>query len=159
MYRGSYIFNFNIEKMKHTKQKQNEMLADYDFKSWTKENLRNDRYTITDVDAVLRDTTDNGTNRIMLVEKKCYNAEVKECQAITYRIIDALIREGLKSCGGEIEIKICGRMQQTKVEYLGTHLLQLSNATFDESEFKFDRETVSLSELVSRLNFENQTST
>jgi hypothetical protein len=145
--------------MKHTKEKQNEMLADYDFKQWTKNNLRKDNFTITDVDAVIRDTTDNGTNRIMLIEKKSYNAEPRECQSITYRILHALLTKGIDACNGEIEIKICGKNQMTKVEYLGTHLLQLSNATFDESEFKFDRETVSLSQLVETLNFENQSST
>ena len=36
----------------------------------------------------------------------------------------------------EIEIKICGKNQKTKVEYLGTHLLQLSNATFENSNFR-----------------------
>ena len=143
-----------------TKEKQNDWLADYDYHKWTRENLRNDgKFCISDIDSVIRDTTDNGTNRIMLIEKKCYNAEPKECQAITYRILDALIREGLKATDGKVNIKICGRMQQTKIEYLGTHLLQLSNATFDESEFKFDRETVSLSQLIDTLNFTNQTST
>jgi len=145
--------------MEHTKEKQNEMLFDYDFKEWTKNNLRKDRYTITDVDAIIRDTTDNGTNRIMLVELKRFNSEPRENQCISYRILHELITKGIDACNGEIEIKICGKNQMTKVEYLGTHLLQLSNATFDESEFKFDRETVSLSELIDTLNFTNQTST
>jgi hypothetical protein len=142
-----------------TKEEQNNWLFDYDWHEWTANNLRKDRYTITDIDAVIRDTTDNGTNRIMLVEKKAFNSEPRECQCISYRILDALIKKGIEASGGEIEIKICGRMQQTKIEYRGTHLLQLSNATFDESEFKFDRETVSLSELIDTLNFTNQTST
>ena len=143
--------------MRHSKEKQNEMLADYDFHNWTRENLRNDgRFTISDIDSVIRDRTDDNVNRIMILEKKAYNSEVKECQAITYRIIDALIREGLKACGGTIEIEICGRKQPTKVEFLGTHLLQLSNATFDESEFKFDRKDVNLSQLIDTLNFTNQ---
>lgn len=146
--------------MKHTKEKQQEMLADYDYHNWTKENLRNDgRYTISDIDSVIRDRTYDGTNRIMLIEKKCFNAEVKECQAITYRIIDALIRKGLEFTNGEIEIKICGRNQKTKVEYLGTHLLQLSNATFEDSNFTFDRQNIDLSQLIDTLNFNNQTST
>ena len=146
--------------MKYTKekQKQNEMLADFDFKSWTKENLRNDgKYTISDIDSVIRDTTDNGTNRIMLVEKKAFNSEPRECQCITYRILDALIREGLKATDGKVNIRICGRMQETKVEYRGTHLLQLSDATFDQSSFKFDRKDVDLSQLIDKLNFTNQT--
>jgi len=143
-----------------TKEKEQEMLADYDYHNWTKENLRNDgRYTISDIDSVIRDRTDDNVNRIMILEKKCFNAEVKECQAVTYRLIDALIREGLKSCGGEIEIKICGKNQKTKVEYLGTHLLQLSNATFEDSNFKFDRQNIDLSQLIETLNFTNQTST
>ena len=143
--------------MKHTKEKQNEFLADYDWHEWTANNLRNDKFTITDVDAVLRDTTDNGTNRIMLIEKKCYDAEPKECQCITYRILEALIREGLAACDGKVNIKICGKMRETKVQYLGTHLLQLSNATFEESEFKFDRESESQSQQIDTLNFTNET--
>ena len=143
--------------MKHTKEKQNEFLADYDWHEWTANNLRNDKFTITDIDAVIRDTTDNGTNRIMILEKKCYNSEVKESQAITYRIIDALIREGLAACDGKVNIKICGKMRETKVQYLGTHLLQLSNATFEESSYKFDRRDMDLSQLIDTLNFTNQT--
>ena len=146
--------------MKYTKEKQQEMLADYDFHNWTRENLRNDgRFTISDIDSVIRDRTEDGTNRIMLLEKKCYNAEPKECQNITYRILDALIRKGLEFTNGEIEIKICGRNQKTKVEYLGTHLLQLSDATFEQSDFKFDRKDVDLSQLIDTLNFTNQTTT
>jgi hypothetical protein len=140
-----------------TKEKEQEMLADYDWHEWTKNNLRKDRYTITDIDAVIRDTMPDGTNRIQIIEKKCYNAEPRECQCITYRILDALIREGLKATDGKVNIKICGRMQQISVEYLGTHLLQLSNATFDQSEFKFDREDVDLSTLIDKLNFTNHT--
>ena len=147
--------------MKHnrSKEEQNEFLADYDWHEWTANNLRNDKFTITDIDAVIRDTTPDGTNRIMILEKKCYNSEVKECQAITYRIIDALIREGLKSCKGTIEIDICGRKQLTKVDFLGTHLLQLSDATFEQSDFKFDRKDVNLSQLIDTLNFTNQSTT
>ena len=145
--------------MEHTKEKQNEMLFDYDFKEWTKNNLRKDRYTITDVDAIIRDTTDDGTNRIMLVELKRFYSEPRENQCISYRILHALITKGIDACNGEIEIKICGKNQMTRVEYLGTHLLQLSNATFDESEFKFDRKDVDLSTLIETLNFNNQTST
>jgi len=146
-----------MTKMKHSKEKQNDMLADYNWHEWTANNLRKDKYTITDIDAVIRDTTDNGTNRIMLIEKKCFNADVKESQAVTYRIIDALIREGLKACDGKVDIKICGKMRETKVEYLGTHLLQLSNETFENSDFKFDRKDVDLSQLIDKLNFTNQT--
>ena len=144
--------------MKHnrSKEEQNEFLADYDWHEWTANNLRNDKFTITDIDAVIRDTTDNGTNRIMLIEKKCYDAEPKECQCITYRILDALIREGLKATDGKVNIKICGKMREQKIEYLGTHLLQLSNATFEESDFKFDRKDVDLSQLIDTLNFKNQ---
>jgi hypothetical protein len=142
------------------KRKEQEMLADYDYHTWTKENLRNDgRYTISDIDSVIRDRTDDGTNRIMILEKKCFNAEVKECQAVTYRLIDALIRKGLEACNGEIEIKICGKNQKTKVEYFGTHLLQLSDATFEQSDFKFDRKDVNLSQLIDTLNFTNQSTT
>ena len=142
------------------KRKEQEMLADYDYHNWTKENLRNDgRYTISDIDSVIRDRTDDGTNRIMILEKKCFNAEVKECQAVTYRIIDALIREGLKSCKGTIEVEICGRKQPTKVDFLGTHLLQLSDATFENSDFKFDRKDVDISTLIQTLNFTNQSTT
>jgi len=143
--------------MKHTKEKQNSMLADYDWHEWTATNLRKDKFTITDVDAVLRDTMPDGTNRIMLIEKKCYDAEPRECQCITYRILDALIKEGLKATDGKVNIKICGKMRETNVQYLGTHLLQLSNATFEESEFKFDRKDVNLSQLIDTLNFTNQT--
>jgi len=145
--------------MKHnrSKEKQQEMLADYDYHNWTKENLRNDgRYTISDIDSVIRDRTDDGTNRIMLIEKKCFNAEPRENQKITYRILDALIREGLKACNGTIEIEICGRKQPTKVDFLGTHLLQLSDATFENSDFKFDRKDVDISTLIQTLNFTNQ---
>jgi len=142
--------------MEHTKEKQNEMLADYDFKSWTKENLRNDgKFSISDIDAVIRDTTDSGITRFQLVEKKCYNSEPRENQSITYRILHALLTKGIESCNGEIEIKICGRMQQISVEYHGTHLLQLSDATFDQSSFKFDRRDVDLSTLIDKLNFTN----
>ena len=140
-----------------TKEKQNSWLADYNWHEWTKNNLRKDRYTISDIDAVIRDTTDDGTNRIMLIEKKCFNAEPRECQAITYRILDALIREGLKATDGKVNIKICGRMQETKVEYRGTHLLQLSNATFEDSNFTFDRQNIDLSQLIDTLNFTNHT--
>jgi hypothetical protein len=160
MYNRGNLYFFNIEKMEHTKQKQNEMLADYDFKSWTKENLRNDgKFSISDIDSVIRDTTDKGITRFQLIEKKCFNAEPRENQAITYRILHELITKGIDACNGEIEIKICGKNQMTKVEYLGTHLLQLSDATFDKSEFKFDRKPVSLKQLVETLNFENHTST
>jgi len=139
-----------------TKEKQNDWLADYDFKSWTKENLRNDgRYTISDIDSVIRDRTDDNVNRIMILEKKCFFAEVKECQAVTYRILDALIRKGLEASDGKVNIKICGKMRETKVEYHGTHLLQLSDATFDQSSFKFDRRDVDLSTLIDKLNFTN----
>ena len=140
-----------------TKEKEQEMLADYDWHEWTKNNLRKDRYTITDIDAVIRDTMPDGTNRIQIIEKKAFNSEPRECQCITYRILDALIREGLKATDGKVNIKICGRMQQISVEYLGTHLLQLSNATFDQSEFKFDREDVDLSTLIDKLNFTTHT--
>jgi hypothetical protein len=140
-----------------TKEKQNDWLADYDWHEWTANNLRKDRYTITDIDAVIRDTMPDGTNRIQIIEKKAFNSEPRECQCITYRILDALIREGLKATDGKVNIKICGRMQQISVEYLGTHLLQLSNATFDQSEFKFDREDVDLSTLIDKLNFTNHT--
>ena len=143
--------------MRNTKEEQNSWLADYNWHEWTKNNLRKDRYTISDIDAVIRDTTDDGTNRIMLIEKKCFNAEPRECQAITYRILDALIREGLKATDGKVNIKICGRMQETKVEYRGTHLLQLSNATFEDSNFTFDRQNIDLSQLIDTLNFTNQT--
>ena len=148
--------------MKHnrSKEKQQEMLADYDYHNWTKNNLRNDgRFTISDIDSVIRDRTNDNVNRIMILEKKCFNAEVKECQAVTYRLIDALIRKGLEACNGEIEIKICGKNQKTKVEYLGTHLLQLSDATFEQSDFKFDRKDVNLSQLIDTLNFTNQSTT
>ena len=144
-------------KQNRSKEEQNEFLADYDWHEWTANNLRNDKFTITDIDAVIRDTTDNGTNRIMLIEKKCYDAEPKECQCITYRILDALIREGLKATDGKVNIKICGKMREQKIEYLGTHLLQLSNATFEESSYKFDRRDMDLSQLIDTLNFTNQT--
>ena len=143
--------------MEHTKEKQNEMLADYDWHEWTKNNLRKDRYTITDIDAVIRDTMPDGTNRIQIIEKKAFNSEPRECQCITYRILDALIREGLKATDGKVNIKICGRMQETKVEYRGTHLLQLSNATFEDSNFTFDRQNIDLSQLIDTLNFTNHT--
>jgi hypothetical protein len=144
--------------MKYSKEKQNEMLSDFDYHSWTRENLRNDgKYTISDIDSVIRDSTDENVNRIMLIEKKCFNAEPRENQSITYRILHALLTKGIEASGGEIEIKICGRMQQISVEYHGVHLLQLSNATFDQSSFKFDREDVSLSQLIDKLNFTNQT--
>ena len=142
--------------MKHTAKKQNEFLADYDWHEFTASNLRKDKYTITDIDAVIRDTTDNGTNRIMLIELKRYLAEPRENQCITYRILDALIREGIKATDGKVNIKICGKIREQKIEYLGTHLLQLSNATFEESEFKFDKENVSLSQLIDTLNFTNE---
>ena len=145
--------------MKYTKEEQNSWLADYDWHEWTKNNLRKDKLTITDVDAVLRDTMPDGTNRFQIVELKRFNAEPRENQCISYRILHELITKGIEASNGEIEIKICGRMQQISVEYHGTHLLQLSDATFDQSSFKFDRKDVSLSELVSRLNFENHTST
>jgi hypothetical protein len=143
--------------MKHTKEKQNEMLADFEWHEFTKHNLRKDKYTITDIDAVIRDTTDDGTNRIMILEKKCFFCEPSESQSITYRIIHELIKEGLKATNGKVNIKICGTIRETKVEYLGTHLLQLSNATFEDSDFKFDRKDVNLSQLIETLNFTNQT--
>ena len=145
--------------MKHnrSKEEQNEFLADYDWHEWTANNLRNDKFTITDIDAVLRDTMPDGTNRIMLLELKRYFAEPRENQCITYRILDALIREGLKATDGKVNIKICGKMREQKIEYLGTHLLQLSNATFEESSYKFDRRDMDLSQLIDTLNFTNQT--
>jgi hypothetical protein len=143
--------------MRNTKEEQNSWLADYDWHEWTKNNLRKDRYTITDIDAVIRDTMPDGTNRIQIIEKKAFNSEPRECQCITYRILDALIREGLKATDGKVNIKICGRMQETKVEYRGTHLLQLSNATFEDSNFTFDRQNIDLSQLIDKLNFTNHT--
>ena len=145
--------------MRNTKEEQNSWLADYDWHEWTKNNLRKDKLTITDVDAVLRDTMPDGTNRFQIVELKRYNAEPRENQCISYRILHALITKGIDACNGEIEIKICGKNQKTKVEYLGTHLLQLSNATFENSNFTFDRQNIDLSQLIDTLNFTNQTST
>jgi hypothetical protein len=125
--------------------------VDWDFWDWTFSQALGDPRDlwISDLDAVIRDRADN----LLLIEIKRRDAEIKPYQLRNMRIIDALIKAGIKATGGVVEIEIDGRREKHKVTFHGAKLLQLSKDSFFNSAFKIDGDQVSPEELAQILSF------
>lgn len=112
--------------------------------NWTNRNLPDKKlFFVTDIDMVLR----NREGDLMLVEVKRQKAEPSPSQRRTLKVLDRLIKDGLRFNNGEISID----GHEMPINYHGLHLLQFERSTFEDGKVFFDREEVSEEKLVSIL--------
>lgn len=141
----------NDQEKKRADRGEHSGKVDWDFWDWTFSQALGDPRDlwISDLDAVIRDRSDN----LLLIEIKRRNSEIKPYQLRNMRILDALIRAGIKATGGVVEIEIGGKREKHRVNFHGARLLQLSKESFFNSAFKIDGDQVSPEELAQILSF------
>jgi hypothetical protein len=125
---------------------------DRDFYEWTiEQNLASPfDLWISDIDAMVRDRQGN----FQLLEIKRNNYLPKPYQLRNMLLLNAIIERGMSVTGGMVSIDVNGKKERHKLTYHGFNLLQLSNVSFYESEFRFNQEEVNSEELRRLLSFE-----
>ena len=109
--------------------------------NWTINNLPDSKnFFITDVDMILR----NRKGSLMLLEIKKRGATVPPHQRTTLKIIDQLIKAGLRQSKGKVSFD----SWELPISYKGLHLLQFKNTTFEDGLVFFDNKQVTESQLI-----------
>jgi hypothetical protein len=116
---------------------------------WTAENLPScESFFITDLDMVVRDRKGN----MLIAEVKRRSATMTPQQRTTYELISELIKEGIKANPDGIIVP--SMRYPVKVNYLGVHLLQFENTTFEDGQIFWDKTPISTEQLKGILSFE-----
>ena len=127
---------------------------DADFYIWTMGKLGEcTNLWIQDIDALVRDRQGN----IMLLEIKRRDYMPKPYQARNMALIDEILKAGIDQLGGEVKIKIDGKIETHSITYHGFKLLQLSGDSFQNSTFTVDQKPISKENLIKFLKFEDPT--
>jgi len=95
---------------------------DLAFSYWVRSNLPDSStgFLVSDLDFILQNYK---TKKIMLLEIKTRNADMKQWQSKLFKQIDKWIRKSIDA----------------EWEYLGFHLIQFENTYFDDGKVYFDR--------------------
>jgi len=118
-----------------TKQEQYFVRDNY-FSGWCREKLPDSKtgFLVSDIDFILYDYS---LKKIMLIETKCRNAEIKKWQASIFNNIHKWISNGIDN----------------DWEYLGFHSLIFENTNFNDGIVYFDKKPISEERLIKILSF------
>ena len=117
-------------------RKENTFKRDNYFSSWCREKLPESKtgFMVSDIDFILYDYK---FKRIMLIETKCMNTEIKTWQKNLFKNINKWIAKGIDD----------------DWKYDGFHLLVFENTNFSNGKVFFDHKEISENELLERLSF------
>lgn len=111
-------------------------VRDLGFSGWIRKKLPDSKtgFLVSDLDFVLENYK---TKKIMLVEIKTRNAQIRQWQRILFKNINKWISEGMDEGWS----------------YLGFHLIRFENTSFDDGKVFFDNKQVTEDELIEILSF------
>lgn len=135
-----------IERFFGCNKKRSNLVPDAYFWDFCNTFLPQKKFSITDIDMILR----NSRNQMMIIEKKCKMKEPSAAQSITYQMLHGLIMQANKS--GPIHLP---KFIMDKWTYYGYHLLQFENTSFDDGKVYFDHREVTQDELVKIMSFDS----
>jgi len=109
---------------------------DNSFSIWSRRNLPDSStgFMVSDIDFILYDWN---LKKIMLLETKCKNDEVKTWQRNLFNNIHRWIKKGIDD----------------DWEYKGFHLIQYENTSFIDGKVYFDKKEIEEKELIEILSF------
>lgn len=135
-------------KDKKTYQKTDHAADPYLFE-WTATNLPTaNNYFITDIDMIIR----SRSGQIMIVEIKRRNATVNGHQRTTYEILDQCLQAGIDA--HKAGFVLPSMQYPVKLQYLGFHVLQFENTTFEDGPIYWDGQQISVDQVKQILSFE-----
>jgi len=109
-------------------------------------------FWVTDIDTfVIR----KRTGKFMFLELKRNGYQVKEHQARTIKIVNALLSAGMGKTKGWVKIKEGGQVKKYKVQFEGYNILTLSGTSFEDSNFKWNGRWIEPEELIKKLAMED----
>ncbi len=132
-----------------------------DFKQWVNKHPLLESYvaqlTTGDIDNIFFHDSGNTCHILFVETKECGEDNLEDSQKNIYAIIDAVFRRYSTQNHHPIAMKLWGRIQSRKINYLGTHLLVFENTNPDNSTWmKWDNDFISIPELINLLRFNKE---
>ena len=110
-------------------------IRDLTFSKWIRENLPNSStgFMVTDVDFIIYNYK---SKKIIIVEIKTRNSEIKQWQRIFYKNLNRWIKNGIDN----------------NWEYLGVHLIKFDNTNFENGNCYLDNKIIDDKSLIKFLS-------